>query len=192
MRVCYVCCIKASRVILALDPQTTFVVNAVIIAAIMGPYGLILNQFINPTAGNIWTVVCGLLGLLFLAIGSIGFVVAAGVLIASHSPSTNCAATFLLSILFDQSTFFLFGIWNWVLYSWEGFLFCPSIPLGKNGFPSKNYPWLGKGPLNTLLRMYHMGDSTYFEDKKKFEELYPGIIAIDQVPINRLSLVIPH
>lgn len=154
----------------------------------MGPYGFILNNLatcVICTKANIcvylakWT---GLLILIVLAIGSIGFAVA-GVLIAYYSlNATNFTTTFLLSIVFDQAGFFVFGIWNWILYSWEGFLIFPSLPIGEKGFPQKNCPLLNKCPLNILLGMYQMGGSTYLEDKKKFQELYPGRIAIDRAP----------
>lgn len=162
-----------------------------IVSIIIGPYGIILYEIAACSfltrknccvIGFKWY---GLFILTMLAIGSIGFIIG-GALLANYVLDGGIfAATFFLAIAFDYLAYFYFGIWNWVFVSWEGFLCLPSLPNGtEKGCPGRFCPLLTHFPISFILGLYGMGGNTYLEDKKAFEEKFPGRITVDQLPVS--------
>jgi hypothetical protein len=94
-----------------------------------------------------------------------------GDLVASHN-STHCQAASSIRTTYAplacfcaaQSSgwlsFYYFGIFNWLLPTWG--------PLGS------------VAPLRIVLGMYGIGPTTYSEDRREFQQKYPGLLTIDK------------
>lgn len=163
--------------------------QAFVISIVMGPYGLILNQLGACTictktnaCVNISSTL-GFMALLCFSLLSVMYVVAAALIlhynISEHQTSAFLQSFFFANI-FDSLSFFYFGILNWVLVSWNGWLILP-IFFQYNGrnFPPQLCPLLGIPPLSLLLGLFDLGGTTYGEDKAAFEKAYPGRICVD-------------
>lgn len=128
------------------------------------------NVCVTPTK---WL---GLLMLWITALTCITYFILAVLIICYVLENTNFLSTFFISLGFNYASYFYFGIWNWLLHSWEGLLF---IPMFIKNFPPKYLPLLGRFPLSLILSLLDMGGPTYVEDKAEFELKYPDRIAID-------------
>lgn len=99
-----------------------------------------------------------------------------------------------MTIAFTYMPYFYFGVLNWVLISWKGCCCLPVFPPAcaceclptncideeSGGCPRPFCPMLTCSCMNLLLKCYYMGEETYYEEKKKFQEEYPGLLTIDQ------------
>lgn len=174
-----------------------------IISLVISSYGFILEKIARCyycTTYNVCvapTESCSVCILISLIIPS-GLFIALGVLIIiGEGVDVSFMKSFVISIIFDYLSYFYYGIWNWYLVSWKGFLCLPRFPASlfcsreatcPNGFPPQFCSLLAVCPLSTLLNMIHMGESTYREDKKLFELKYPGRIAIDVPKLENIKV----
>lgn len=102
-------------------------------------------------------------------------------------------ATLFISLLLAKLMPFYFGIWNWIVVSWEGFLFLPILRWGCNGkyvdFPMRWYPLLSCIGIQMVLNMYELGYSSYEDDKAIFQKKYPKRISIDDFTTSDVVIV---
>lgn len=165
--------------------------NSFFISLILCPFGYILDHIASCrmcTKANCCVRVFTSLSyctLLIIALISILFLIG-GVLIAVYELKTlSFLQVFALAVLLDYASYFYYGIWNWYLLSWEGFLFIPVFPLcGPDGCPGRFLPVFAFWPIKKFLQLYGLCESTYAEDKEAFEIAFPGRIAVDKAEIS--------
>jgi hypothetical protein len=160
--------------------------DSFVISLILSPYGYILDNIASCaicTRANCCVPLFTSLSyctLFWIAFVSIFFLIG-GILIAVYSLRTNAfVSVFFVSMLLDSASYFYFGIWNWLLLSWEGFLFIPVFPAGGSGYPPRYMPIFAFWPLQKFLQMYWLCESTYAEDRETFQRVHPQRIAVDQ------------
>lgn len=166
--------------------------EGLIVAVIVAPYSFVIYNTASCRLchrKNVCVKWSHRLGSILLAFFSVSCFVYVGggvaILVLSHQNYQRMILTFITSLLLEQLMPFYFGILNWVFLSWKGFLFCPQCGCTCCGrrFTSKRFcPILGCFPISMILNAFHMGESTYYEDKLEFQEKYPGRIAIDSRP----------
>lgn len=160
--------------------------DSFIISLILCPYGYILDKIASCslcTKANccvrLFTSLsyCTLMTIAFI---SILFLIG-GILIAVYLlDTTDFLNLFVCSVLLDYASYFYYGIWNWYLLSWEGFLCIPVLPLcRKEGIPGRFVPLFACWPVKKFLQMWGLCKSTYAEDKAEFMQKFPGRVAID-------------
>jgi hypothetical protein len=64
------------------------------------------------------------------------------------------------------------------VFSWEGVLCFPQC----NKDSKQMFGLLSRFPCNLVIGLFGLGESTYEDDKKEFQEKYPGYISIDKPP----------
>lgn len=165
--------------------------TALLITLLMLPYSNLLHMLAtcNFARGRScfvsWSRKCGSFLLFLLAILAVGFLAAGIIVLKLESrPIGKTILVFTVSMTFSLLLPFILGLSNWYLSSWKGVLCCPqfSCKIGSFHCDNEEYrccPLLELCPVNFVLNMYCLGESTFLEDKKKFEELYPGRIAVD-------------
>lgn len=156
-----------------------------LLSLLLIPYGSMLTglaecRFCNEnnvcvcaavTTGYCILVTIALVSLLYIGIA---------IVITQHiSDGDKFAELFFYAIMFDYLSYFYYGITNWILRSWRGFLIIPIFPCG---FPPQFLPILGIWPIPWIMQLYYLGESTYHEDKVDFINQYPGRKAIDDFP----------
>jgi hypothetical protein len=97
----------------------------------------------------------------------------------NHSPN-KFMYTFVLTISLDFLSYFYYGIFNWIFYSWEGYYILPQCYESSPKKQSILGHWIFKLILN----------STYEDDKKEFQIKYPGYISIDKPPSSNVDIEI--
>ena len=165
---------------------------SLLVTLYMLPYMLLLNWLatckcarqhnccltLSHKCGSFLLFMLAFLGILFVGAGI-------AVLKVQSRPVKKTIINFFLSFLLSQLMPFVLGLLNWFLASWSGILCCPQYNCTVLSMKCSNEeyrccPLLELCPINFVLNMYCMGESTFIEDKKKFEEQYPGRIAIDR------------
>mmetsp|Transcript_21434 Transcript_21434/g.31053 ORF Transcript_21434/g.31053 Transcript_21434/m.31053 type:complete len:333 (+) Transcript_21434:80-1078(+) len=162
--------------------------QVVIVVLVMSPFGLLIEGLSTcaPCHRANYCVLWGRrLGAFFLWIIALFTLVA--VILGVFLLSTNrvdlwtFVLDFLVSILLDQLSPIYLGIFNWLLQSWGGMLCLPQFYCCGHYLPSKFLPILTTFPVQFLLGLYHLGESTYAEDKELFEKQYPDRVAVDKM-----------
>jgi hypothetical protein len=172
-------------------------VMSLVVYAILAPYTLLITQLAKcESAYREGRSGCcyecekcsSMFCLLFLSILSVIFIIV-GVLFSYYLLDTmSFVQSFWIANIIDYLAFFMLGISNWMLLSWEGFLVIPQFPMC-GGFPPRFMPLLGIYPIKLFLNSYYLGESTYLEDKKKFEEQYSGKKSIDEVASKSIDAI---
>lgn len=169
-------------------PNHSDIVSIVLNVVILAPYGTFIDALATCEIcheKNICIKCSHIVGDLVLVLFTffVLFMVGAGVYLlavqSDMSPEKYCKIYFL-SLLFEQLMPFYLGMFNWILYSWEGFLFIPVFSCCGCKFPFKFLPILGFWPIKVLLNVYFLGEQTYAESKEAFQEKYPGRVCIDK------------
>jgi hypothetical protein len=159
--------------------------DSFIISLILCPYGYILNNIAScrpcTRANCCVRLVTSLSYCTLLIIASISTLfLIGGILIAVYILQTQTfLRVFIFSLLLDYASYFYYGIWNWYLISWEGFLCIPVFPMGEHGFPGRFLPVYAFWPLKKLLELYGLCKSTYVQDRAAFQKQFPGRVAVD-------------
>lgn len=160
--------------------------DSFIISLILCPYGYILKHIASCTLctrANCCIRLTSSLGyctLFTIALVSCIFL-GVGIYIAIQYLETNVfIELFFYSVLLDYASYFYYGVWNWYLLSWNGFLCIPIFPVnGEAGFPGRFFPIYAFWPLKKVLQTFGLCFPTYAEEKKEFQEKFPGRTAID-------------
>jgi hypothetical protein len=165
---------------------------ALLVTLLMLPYSMLLHTLgtCKYARGRnccvAWSHKIGSCVLFLLAFFGLIFIAAGlSVLEFKSKPVSKTIEIFIFSIFFSQLLPFVLGLANWYLLSWSGVLCCPQFSCNVDKYTISNEqfrccPLLEVLPINFVLNMYCLGESTFAEDKKRFEELYPGRIAIDK------------
>ena len=121
--------------------------------------------------------------------GSFGLLIIGIVVLKSdiipNSEKANFTKNFIVSLVLGWILPHVSQIVNWIMPSWDGILFLPTIYLPGYGQIPKDswYPLLNKAPFKHILAVYKLGGKTYDEEKKEWEEKYPGRSTIDAWPV---------
>lgn len=159
-----------------------------IISLILCPYGYCLRHIASCklcTKANCCVAAVSTLGyctLLTIALLSCIFL-GVGIFVAVHFLDTTVfLELFAISTALDYASYFYYGVWNWYLLSWNGFLIVPVFPMcGEEGCPGRFYSIYSFWPLKKFLQAYGLCTSTYTEDKKAFQQKHPDRVAVDDV-----------
>ena len=117
-----------------------------------------------------------------IALVSIFYLIAGILVIVYELHNEHYLKVFVISNLLDYLSYFYYGLWNWYLISWEGFLCIPILPwCRKQGIPGRFYPIYAWWIVQKFLQMYNLCESTYTEDKLSFQERFPERIAVDRL-----------
>lgn len=166
-----------------------------IISLILCPYGHTLKHIASCTLctrTNCCVAAVSTLGyctLLTIALISCIFL-GVGVFVAVQFLNTDdFLEMFAYSTLLDYASYFYYGVWNWYLISWKGFLIIPVLPIcGESGFPGRFYPIYDIWVLQKFLQAYGLCTSTYTEDKRAFLQKHPDRIAVDDAVQTQQSI----
>jgi len=159
-----------------------------IISLILCPYGYTLKHIASCklcTRANCCVAAVSSLGyctLLTIALLSCIFL-GVGIFVAVHFlDTTEFLQLFAISTALDYASYFYYGVWNWYLLSWDGFLIVPVFPVcGESGCPGRFYPVYAFWPLKKFLQAYGLCTSTYTQDRTAFQQKYPDRVAVDDL-----------
>ena len=164
--------------------------DSFIISLILCPYGYILDKIAtcwifnraNCCTGINAASMLGYCTLFTIALVSIFYLIAGILVIVYELHNEHYLKVFVISNLLDYLSYFYYGLWNWYLISWEGFLCIPILPwCRKQGIPGRFYPIYAWWIVQKFLQMYNLCESTYTEDKLSFQERFPERIAVDRL-----------
>jgi hypothetical protein len=156
--------------------------EGLLVAIISGPYISLLKEAATCslcTKENCCLSLahgCGDCVLFFCVLFSLIYIAIAAILAISQS---YFYASFFISVITRYLLFFVAGISNWILVSWGGVCCIPQMRTKEGVWPKEKTCAIWTfWPIRWFMNTLYLCESTYEEDKKAFQEKYPGKVCI--------------